>query len=130
MTDVKYVRWGLARRIDDVVFLNENLLRPEWSFLHDYLLEHELGHSNAATSVKDVVHDLKDATRSWLGWEIMFMMKHPRAWTQVLGVSWYRESPTERPVIGIDWTNILINVFVFSVLFFGTKWIGRIIGWW
>jgi len=111
MVIIKYVRWGLAERIGSTIYLNENLKQPFWSDLHDHLLNHELGHEEVSKStLKDIVHDLKDSTRNFLPTEIFFMTQHPRAWVQVLGVS-IREGN-----IAVDWTNILINLFVISFI--------------
>jgi len=123
---IKYVRWGLAERVGDVIYLNENLKLPEWSFLKDHLLSHELGHSGGLqfTSIHDLKHDIGASVRSYLPWEVRFMIAHPRAWTQVLGVS-IREGN-----VCIDWTNIIINVWALTIIGGGSWWLGRIIGWW
>ena len=52
------------------------------------------------------------------------MIKYPGAWVQVLGVS-FREGE-----VCLDWTNIIINVFVLGVLGFGSWFIGHLSGWW
>ena len=122
---VKYTRWGLAERVGDVIYLNENLNKPYWLFLKDYLLSHELGHSSAEfTSFKDLKHDISASMRSYLPHELRFMIMYPRAWTQVLGVS-FREGE-----VCIDWTNIIINVWVIGFLSVGSWYLGRVAGWW
>jgi hypothetical protein len=118
---VRYCRWGLAERVDDTIYLNENLKKPEWGFLHDYLLAHEQEHSGGGVTREDIVNDLKFATRNYLPSEVMFMIKHPKSWSQVLGVS-FREGE-----ICIDWINIFINLFVCSFIGFGFWWLIRII---
>ena len=118
---IRYVRWGLAERVGDTIYLNENLLKTEWKFLHDYLLAHEKEHSGGGVTRADIVADLKFATRNYLPWEVKFMFQHPRSWLQVLGVS-IREGE-----VCIDWINIFINLFVCSFIGFGFWWLIRII---
>jgi hypothetical protein len=124
MVSVKFVRWGLAERVDDTIYLNENLQRPEWYSLKEHLLKHELAHDPGSVSTKDVVLDIKHATQNWLPSELMFMWRHPRAWSQVLGVS-FREGE-----VCFDWTNILINCVVVGIAGGLTWWLGKVVAWW
>lgn len=119
--EIRYCKWGLAERTGDVIYLNENLKRPEWEFLRDHLLEHELKHeSEGAVTFHDLKHDLKDATRAWLPFEVQFMMKYPKSMTQLLAVS------IRNKQLCIDWTNLIVNIGVIGIIIVSTWFV---LGW-
>ena len=80
---VTYVSTGLGNNFGDEIELNKNLLKPEYKYIHDSILEHELSHTNQAFSMEDLKLDLSQSKIS--SWEILkFMFKYPKSFTQLL----------------------------------------------
>lgn len=83
---IEYTKWGLANRFDDCIELNEALkTNPK---LHAAILKHELGHKGTNTFKQDFAHDLTPMNELSQKELVVFMIKHPRTWTQLLPIYW------------------------------------------
>jgi hypothetical protein len=80
---ITYVDWNLGNNFGDEIELNKNLLKPEYKFIHDNILKHELSHTDKAFTIQDLRLDLSQSKISSL--EVLkFMVKHPKSFTQLL----------------------------------------------
>ena len=84
---VLYSKWGYANRYDDAIVLHEGLCKPEYALLHDWILEHELKHTDRALSMEDFQHDMADylikpheVSKQYF----KFYFTHPGTWIQAL----------------------------------------------
>ncbi len=94
MVRVVYTKWNLANRFDDCIELNEALKdNPK---LHSAILTHELGHKKSNTFKQDLFHDLTPMNRLSQKDLIVFIIKHPRTWTQFLPIYW---SPKRKELV-------------------------------
>lgn len=59
-TEIKYSKYGIANRFDDGIYLNEGLKAEQYQLLHDWLVAHELSHSEGSTTKKDFMVDFQD----------------------------------------------------------------------
>lgn len=92
--NVTYTRWGLANRFPDGIELNQVLKKNPR--LHDSILHHELGHKKDNTFKQDYVHDLRPINKLSQKDLIIFMVKHPTTWTQLLP---FYYSPKRKKII-------------------------------
>jgi hypothetical protein len=107
---VEYVKWGLANRFDDTIELNESLIKNKE--LHDAILSHERGHHHNNTFKQDFIHDLRPINKLSQKDLIVFMIKHPRTFTQILPFYW---SPRRKKII-YDINTIVIYIIVFAII--------------
>lgn len=119
---VVYSRWCFAWRTEDFLILNEGLKASEWSYLHDKILEHELGHSVHGLSLHDVVMDLGDGFDPVFAWHsVKFAFKHPGSFLHLLPFFYHAETETLYisyvhlllDGVFLVWALILLAIFVF-----------------
>lgn len=103
-----YTKWGIGNSYNDRIEINENLKKyPE---LHDYVIQHELGHNNKLFTLKELKHDL---TPSKYSFEIIkFMLKHPKALSQLLPII------RSNKRIALD-INLMIIYFTITIILLG-----------
>ncbi len=88
---VKYIDYGVGNRVEDIIYLNENL--KKYPRLHDAILEHENNHTDD-WSFDDFMLDLRnDEIKDVKGDYYRFLFSHPKAWANYspilkLGDSW------------------------------------------
>lgn len=114
MVEIRYVKWGLANRFDD--YIEMNIALKEDPKLHNAILDHELGHKKSNSFRQDLAHDLTPINKLSQKELLVFMIKHPTTFTQILPFYW---SPRRKKLV-YDLNMILIYVVVLSVfgLFF------------
>lgn len=108
MVKIEYTKWGLANRFDDCIELNIALKKN--SKMHAAILDHELGHKEKNTFKQDLAHDLRPINEV-SQWEILlFMIKNPRTFTQILPFYW---SPKRKEFI-YDLNMVIIYTVIFG----------------
>lgn len=113
--NINYVKYGLANNYGDYIELNENLKKyPE---LHDFVLNHELGHTDKYFSWQDLKHDLNPST-SHHNKLIQFILRHPSTWTQFLPFYYSRSKGFVYDL------NLIIVYTIFLIIIFISFWIG------
>jgi len=82
MEKIKFIDWGTACRIGDIIYINQSLKQhPE---LFSALLKHEKQHSSTLT-FKDIKIDLKISELDNLrGDYYRFILAHPKTWIMFL----------------------------------------------
>lgn len=106
---VKYVDFGVAWRVEDIIYINKDMRLPEFQELHDAVLKHELGHEHSL----GLWHDLKDIFRLEKYGLSYFVIGRPSTYWQFLPVTYDPESNT----VGLMVWNFLITVaitFIFT----------------
>jgi hypothetical protein len=79
MIQTKKIKWGLAHRIRDTIYINENLFKPEYEELLGRILKHEFSHSSGFTKQDFFIDaDNKDLDGVW-GLYYKFILKHPKS---------------------------------------------------
>ncbi len=106
MVEIVYTRWNLANSFDDCIELNKALKTNK--NLHDAILNHELGHKKKNTFKQDLFHDLAPINKINQKELVLFMLKHPRTFTQLLPFFW----SSKRKQIVYDLNMIIIYGFV------------------
>lgn len=116
MVEISYVKWGLANRFDEGIEMNECLKKN--MRLHDAILDHELGHKDQNTFRQDIVHDLSPINKLSQKDLVIFMVKHPRTWTQLFPIYW---SPRKKQIVYdlnmLIIYGVLIGVVALSFIF-------------
>lgn len=82
---INYTRFGIANRFEDGIYLNEGLKDEKYRELHDWLLNHELQHTQDGTEPKDFVHDFVDSfgkPKNISKQYFRFYFSHRWAWLQ------------------------------------------------
>lgn len=105
MTEIIYTRWNLANKFDTHIELNE-CLKQDMN-LHNAILDHEHGHKNTNTFKQDLIHDLTPINKLSQKDLVIFMLKHPRTWTQLLPVYF---SPNQK-----EWIYDLNMVIAYTI---------------
>lgn len=78
--DIRLVDHGLANSFDDRIEINKEFKKdPE---LYDYLLKHELSHTNEIFSLKDLRNELR-FNKNILKL-LFFVLKRPKLWYELL----------------------------------------------
>ena len=106
MVQIEYVKWGLANRFTDRIELNEAL--KENPKLLSAIITHELGHKKDNTFKQDFAHDLTPMSQLSQKELIVFMIKHPKTWTQAVPFYW----SSKRKQFVYDLNMLLIYGFV------------------
>lgn len=79
--NIEYVNWGIANRFPNKqICLNKRLQDPEYSELHDEIIQHEMEHTDTGYSLKDFKLDLKGFKNKKLYRK--FILKNPSSWIQ------------------------------------------------
>lgn len=106
MVEIKYISYGLACRIENIIYLNENLKKyPE---LHDAILKHEKAHSSGFV-LKDLVNDVKGKHLNPVKLQYYkFILKHPKSLATFIPVWFYEGNLSFDPLIFIVWILLII----------------------
>ena len=95
---IVYTKWGLANRFADRIEINEAL--KEYPELHELVLQHELGHHDSNSFIKDLSHDLKEKFR----WDLFkFVITHPRTLINYLPIWYYKEKLVIEKSMSVVW---------------------------
>ncbi len=79
--------YGIASRIDDIIYVNKRL--SEDLVLYSALINHELGHSSKNT-FGDLLHDMKDDNLDGLhGRYYKFILKNPSSWIEFSPITFF-----------------------------------------
>lgn len=123
MNKIVFIDHSVAFRIDDKIYINEALLKPEYEKIYKQVLEHEMEHTDSF-QMKDFLMDL---TPKFKNMKLMtkFMFKHPRSFYQ------YKLIWRVGNVYYFDWTNIFL-LLIFLLLLIGmpyfAKWLYHFLG--
>jgi hypothetical protein len=116
---VVYVDHSIGNNFGNRIELNKDLKKyPE---LHNYVLTHELGHTNNQKwNITDLKHDMNGDFG--MGWELMrFCFRHPRAFWQF--------SPATRSNGVLHWDLNLILLYFFLLIIFAALIYGLDVAW-
>ena len=117
---LKFVDKGVANRFEfkdyELIEMNDNLRKyPE---LFYKILIHEVSHEEGAYKPKDFAHDMKSKTPGLF----RFMIKHPKAFFQVLPFYW--DFRRNKVVYDISMISSWIMVIAVTVgIFLGLRWL-------
>lgn len=103
---IKYVEYGLGNHFKTHIELNKELKKNE--LLHNYVLAHEMGHSDQF----DLAHEFK------IEWKIMpslilFVISHPKTWIDFLPIQ-YRKG---KIIYDLNLIILYIFLLILSVVF-------------
>ena len=113
--EVRYVNYAIANNFGDYVELHEGL--KAYPQLHDYILKHELEHTNKEGFTKDdFMHDIAQQQYSWKDM-LKFLVNNPSALIQLLPA--YKKGDTVYYDINmiLIWTGIIVSIGI--ALYFG-----------
>jgi len=110
MVQINYVNWGLANRFDDCIEMNIHLKKNQR--LHDSILDHEMGHKKHNTFKQDLIHDLTPVNKLSQKDVLIFMIKHPKTFTQLLP---FYYSPSRKEII-YDISMLIIYSFAGTLI--------------
>ena len=100
------MKYGLGGYYGDHIELSQDLKKLKYIKLHDYVLNHELKHSNKF----DLKHDLKIEKQTLP--LIKFVLSHPRTWVGFLPIEYKDDT------LYFDWNQlILYGILAAGVLF-------------
>ena len=91
---IVYKKWGMGAVYDNEICLNQNLLKPRWKTLHDWILKHELEHTQGrGITTQDLVNDLLlefNTPQQMRKDYILFYLSNPSAWLHSLPIWYYK----------------------------------------
>lgn len=95
--EIRLVDYGLANNFGSYIEINKELQEDEK--LYNYVLKHELNHTDKIFSVKDMSNDLKINLK--MAFKLLFfVVKRPKLWYEFLPV--YKRKGKDRFVIDIN----------------------------
>lgn len=107
MVEIKHIKHGIACRIGNNIYMNENL--KKYPKLYDKIIEHEKAHSEGFET-KDILIDLNNKHLSEVKREYYkFIITHPSSWTEYLPFGFYDNHFVLNPILSVFWIISLIG---------------------
>lgn len=109
---------GIANRHENTIYINRNLLKPEWAEYYGYILQHEKKHSFGDRFYSLGRHALIDTwvpLKYWL-MSLKFMAKHPGALMQLSPVRYIRGDGEPDGLLAFDWISVIFLLVIIVAL--------------
>ena len=129
MTDeptIVYTDYGIANRHENIIYINRNLLRPEWEELYQHAIRHETTHSPGdryRAMGRDFLLDLYVPFKLWL-MSLKFMSIYPRALMQLSPIRYLKGDGEKDGLLAFDMFSIVCTVVIVLVIWYLIRLIG------
>jgi len=116
MTNINETKYGIAYRIKDDIYINNNL--KKYPDLRKAIISHELKHSKGFTK-KDIAIDIfNDDLEKFKKQYYAFILTHPSTWTEFLPITIKKKTIIINPIMILFW---IITIAFILFVYFGIK---------